>query len=90
MPKHTPDPGNAGVGRGKKLSVLRAIPCTEDGLTKFFLSHFEKFICGFIRFAAAFPGCGTNLRFGESHRFSVRFNIAGSNRQYRSIKHYRH
>ncbi|SHN30703.1 hypothetical protein SAMN05216524_10965 [Mucilaginibacter sp. OK098] len=26
---HTPDPGNAGVGRGNKLSVLRSRPDTE-------------------------------------------------------------
>ncbi|MGY3213998.1 hypothetical protein [Mucilaginibacter sp. HD30] len=30
-----PDPGNAGVGRGNKLSVLRIQPWWADGLTFF-------------------------------------------------------
>jgi hypothetical protein len=30
---HIPDPGNAGVGRGNKLSVLCIVPWCADGLT---------------------------------------------------------
>jgi iron complex outermembrane receptor protein len=32
---HAPDPGNAGVGRGNKLSVLCIVPWCADGLTFF-------------------------------------------------------
>ena len=53
----TPDPGNAGVGRGNKLSVLRIIPWCADGLT-FLFTHIEKFIRGIICPAAACPGIG--------------------------------
>ncbi|MEO8948197.1 hypothetical protein [Mucilaginibacter sp.] len=34
-PLHAPDPGNAGVGRGNKLSVLHIQPWCADGLTFF-------------------------------------------------------
>ena len=34
-----PDPGNAGVGRGNKLSVLCIIPWCADGLTFLFNTH---------------------------------------------------
>jgi hypothetical protein len=33
--QHAPDPGNAGVGRGNKLSVLHIQPWCADGLTFF-------------------------------------------------------
>ena len=55
-----PDPGNAGVGRGNKLSVLRIIPWCADGLT-FLFTHIEKFIHGIICLAAACPGIGPIL-----------------------------
>jgi hypothetical protein len=35
----TPDPGNAGVGRGNKLSVLHIQPWCADGLTFLFYTH---------------------------------------------------
>ena len=34
-----PDPGNAGVGRGNKLSVLHIQPWWADGLTFLFNTH---------------------------------------------------
>ena len=40
MPKHTPDPGNAGVGRGKKLSVLRIPTLVSRWFNKFYLFTF--------------------------------------------------
>jgi hypothetical protein len=36
----TPDPGNAGVGRGNKLSVLHIQPWCADGLTSFIFYTF--------------------------------------------------
>jgi len=60
----TPDPGNAGVGRGKKLSVLHIQPWCADGLTSFSIHTFEKFIRGAIRPAVACYGIGTILRIG--------------------------
>ena len=59
----TPDPGNAGVGRGKKLSVLHIQPWCADGLTLFILFTFENFTYGVIRHAAACPGIGPILHF---------------------------
>ena len=65
--KPAPDPGNAGVGRGNKLSVLRIRPDAADGLTNLFKNYFEKFTYGVIRLAAASPGIGPIFHFRKNY-----------------------
>ncbi|PJJ80466.1 hypothetical protein CLV57_3617 [Mucilaginibacter auburnensis] len=65
--QHAPDPGNAGVGRGKKFYCIVHSTLVRLWFNVFLYIHFEKFISGINRPAIAYFGIGPVFRKRKSN-----------------------